>query len=87
MRERERERGMRFDGLLPCLATSASLWSVRDGKEISSLHLAESMGHDLSNMRYNNMPLSEPMLRNRLGLSMHVASCGAMMMLLLSTLG
>ena len=77
---------MRFDGLLPCIATSTSLWSVRDGKEISPLNLAEAMGHDLSNARYNNMPLSEPMLRDKLGLGMHVASCGAMMMLLLSTL-
>ena len=85
-REREIEIGIKFDGTVCGLATNSSIWSVRDGRELSVYHLAELMGHRMTRARYNNAPLSEPMFRTKLGLGMHVASCGSMLMVLLASL-
>ena len=68
------------------LASNTSLWSVRDGKELSVYHVAELMGHRMTRPRYNNVQLSEPKFRQKLGLGMHVASCGTMLTLLLASL-
>ena len=67
------------------MGTNASIWSVRDGRELTVYELAECMGHRMSNAYYDDVPMSEPAFRSRLGLSVHVAVSGTMMMLLLAS--
>ena len=76
---------MRFDGLLPCVSQNSQLWSVQDGKELTAYQICECMGHKMSTARYHGTPLSEPKLRKMIGLGMHVAACGAMMMAMLAS--
>ena len=76
---------MRFDGMLPCVAQNSSVWSVLDGKELTAYQICECMGHKMSTSMYDGTPLSEPKLRKMIGLGMHVAACGAIMMAMVAS--
>ena len=78
-------QGMRFDGVIPTLGQNASMWSTKDGRELSTYELAACMGHVMSESYYNEAPISESAMRKRLGLGMHVAACGSVMMALIAS--
>ena len=77
--------GMRLDGTVPTLGQNSYMWSMRDGRALNAYELAELMGHRTGNARYDGVPLTQAAFKQRLGLGVHVAVCGSMMMMLLAS--
>lgn len=72
------------DGSLPTLARNSAIFCFRAGRLLTTAEKAALMGFDLGEMQFPQ-GCSEAWLRERLGLSIHVASLGLMLLALVSS--
>ena len=75
---------MRTDGTVGTMATGARMWSFMDGRELGILEMAKLMGHHVRDMKVQGTSLFN--LRRMLGMSVHVAVAGYVLIGLLASL-
>ncbi len=73
---------LRRDGAIPTLTTSSHIFCLQQGGYLSTGHLSSLMGFDVAD--YDLQGCTEAWWRKRLGLCMHPASIGSMMLVLIS---
>lgn len=71
--------GMRYDGTSPTLATNSQWWCFRAGMFLTVPHKAALQGFRIDQLKFPTS-CTEPFFRERLGLGIHVASMGAMLL-------
>ncbi len=78
--------GLKVDGSVGTMATSAAMWSMRDGRTLTACQIAKLMGHKLDDIGVH-FKLAETNLRKMLGMSLHVGTAGIAMTGLLASIG
>ena len=75
---------LRHDGTVPTMATTATMWSIRDARVLSVQEIGKLMGHDMCNTELSG--ISETNLKKMLGLSLHVGTAGLIVCCLIASL-
>ena len=76
--------GLRVDGTVPTMATNAAMFSLDDGNFLSLGEMAKLMGHDIVSLKTDGITGNQ--FRRLLGMSVHVAVAGYMVIGLLSAM-
>ena len=69
---------MQADGTTPTFTTSTSLWSMQAGEALTGADMAGLMGFRMEHIHL--VGLTQPWFKKKLGLSVHVASFGVIML-------
>ena len=75
----------RLDGVMGTLTTHSSMFSLADADCLSTSELAKLMGHNIEKLKL--VKISESKMRHMLGMSLHLATAGALMVGLLASAG